>query len=87
MSKSHWLDAEKVDEEVRKDPQLSRVIQDLEQDSNSHKHYPLQNGRLFCKGRLVLAANSVWIPFHYYFRNFIQPQLEDIQEPIEPIGG
>ena len=56
------MDAKKIDEEVRQDPHLSKVISDLELDANSHQHYALKQGRLFYKKRLVLASNSQWIP-------------------------
>ena len=62
MTKPFWLDVDKIDEEVRKDPYLSRVIEELEKNSSSHRHYTLQHGRLFYKGRLVLSSNSAWIP-------------------------
>ena len=62
MTKPFWLDVDKIDEKVRKDPYLSRVIKELEKNSSSHRHYTLQHGRLFYKGRLVLSSNSAWIP-------------------------
>ena len=62
MTKPYWLDAELIDAEVRKNPDLSKIIVDLEKGCGSHRNYTLQNGKLCYKGRLVLASNSEWIP-------------------------
>ena len=44
LIKPCWMNAEKIDEEVRKDPYLSKVVKNLKQNSNSHKHYTLRQG-------------------------------------------
>ena len=58
MTRPFWLDVDKIDEEVRKDPYLSSVIAELEKNSSSHRHYTLQHGKLLYKGRLVLSSHS-----------------------------
>ena len=62
MTKPYWLDADEISEEVRKDSHLSKIIEGLEKDCDSQRHYTLQYGRLFYKRRLVLVSNSAWIP-------------------------
>ena len=62
MTRPYWLDAATVTSETQKDPHLSKIIADLQRDPHSHRHYTVTNGKLFYKGRLVLAANSIWIP-------------------------
>lgn len=62
ISRSYWHDVVEIDEEVRKDPTLSRIITDLKANPDSHPHYTLEHDRLYYKGRLVLATSSSWIP-------------------------
>jgi len=51
-----------IQEEVHQDQELTRIIEELKRDSKLNDHYTLENDKLHYKGRLVLAANSVWIP-------------------------
>ena len=38
LTKPCWLDAEKIDKEVRKDSHLSKAIEELEKNLDSHRH-------------------------------------------------
>lgn len=48
--------------EVQADPVLKKIIEELQQDPDSHPSYTIENGKLHYKGRLVLSSTSVWIP-------------------------
>lgn len=62
ISRPFWQDISSIDEEVMADPVLVKIIKELEGNPDSHPQYTLENGRLHYRGRLVLAANSTWIP-------------------------
>lgn len=57
-----WLQLAEVQKEVRENEELKRIIEELSQDPNVHLEFSLQKGNLFYHNRLVLAANSVYIP-------------------------
>ncbi|WCJ33627.1 Transposon Tf2-6 polyprotein [Euphorbia peplus] len=57
-----WVQGAQMLEEVKQDPQLLKIISDLEQNIHQHPGYSLQNGVLFYKKRLVLSKTSSWIP-------------------------
>ena len=48
--------------EVQADPVLKKIIEELQQDPDSHPSYTIENGKLHYKERLVLSSTSVWIP-------------------------
>ncbi|KOM51585.1 hypothetical protein LR48_Vigan09g024400 [Vigna angularis] len=62
ISKPFWPDFQEILKEVEEDSELQKVIAGLKHDSNSHGAYTLENERLHYKGRLVISANSTWIP-------------------------
>lgn len=51
-----------IDKEIQRDPTLSKNKEELLQNPNSHGKYTLEHDRLYYKGKLVLTANSEWIP-------------------------
>lgn len=51
-----------VGEEQQGDEFIRRIIQALKTKSTSKPGFELSGGRLFFKGRLVLASDSKWIP-------------------------
>ena len=55
------IDVAKIQEEVRQDPTLQKIIGELT-DGQDRGKYKLQNGTLFYKERLVLSASSKLIP-------------------------
>lgn len=61
LSKPFWQDVGLVDNEVQQDPVLGKIRSDLEKNPDSQGHYTLENGRLYYKGHLVIAATSSWI--------------------------
>lgn len=48
--------------QVAADPQLSKIKEDLAEDSATHSYSSLDHGRLLHKGRLVLSGSSLLIP-------------------------
>lgn len=62
VSKSYWQDFQEVLREVERDEVLGKITSDIKRDPNCHAAYTLENDRLHYKGRLVISANSVWIP-------------------------
>nr|KYP37263.1 Transposon Ty3-I Gag-Pol polyprotein [Cajanus cajan] len=62
ISRPYWQDITEIDEEVKRDPILAKIIEDLKRDPDSHPQYTLEHERLYHRGRLVLAASSSWIP-------------------------
>ncbi|KAK7247608.1 hypothetical protein RIF29_42494 [Crotalaria pallida] len=61
ISRPIWQDIDIIDEEVRKDPVLEKIREDLVKDANSHPYYTLEGDKLYYKGRLVLSSTSTWI--------------------------
>lgn len=57
MSRPHSLHLEKLEEEMSHDDTLKNIIQQLILDSGAWPRYSLKKGRLFYKGRLVVARN------------------------------
>ncbi|KOM50008.1 hypothetical protein LR48_Vigan08g083500 [Vigna angularis] len=62
MARPYWQDFGEILREVEEDDKLKRVMDDLRRDPNTHPAYTLEQDRLHYKGRLVLSANSTWIP-------------------------
>ena len=54
-----WAD---IEAEVQADARLRGIIQDLLQGNDSHPRFELRKGRLYYKGRLVIAKESTKIP-------------------------
>jgi len=61
ISRPFWPDIPEI-EEVKKDPVLAKILEDLKVNPNSHPQYTLEHDRLYYKGRLVLSPDSTWIP-------------------------
>ncbi|KAH6798946.1 hypothetical protein C2S51_035430 [Perilla frutescens var. frutescens] len=57
-----WLGWKSIEEELRRDPKFSLIIQELEAGSENHPSYSLINGVLYYRGRIVLAKDSGYIP-------------------------
>ncbi|KAI5442459.1 hypothetical protein KIW84_011505 [Lathyrus oleraceus] len=53
---------QQVQQEVREDEQLKRVINDIESDPNTHPGFSMQRGVLLYKNKLVLSSKSVCLP-------------------------
>ena len=51
-----------ITQQVHQDPHLNKLKQDLAHDPSSHPHFPLEQGRLLYKGKLVLPKDSTFIP-------------------------
>lgn len=62
ISRPFWPDIAEIDEEVKKDPVLAKILEDLKVDPDSHPQYTLEHDRLYYKGKLVLSPDSTWIP-------------------------
>lgn len=62
IPRPYLQDIQDIDEKVKKDPALAKIIDDLRQDPSSHNHYTLENERFYYKGRLVLPTSSTWVP-------------------------
>ncbi|XP_017425527.2 transposon Ty3-G Gag-Pol polyprotein [Vigna angularis] len=62
IARPYWQDFEEVMKEVVEDEKLRKVIEEIEVDPNSHPAYTIEHGRLHYKGRLVLSAQSSWLP-------------------------
>lgn len=62
ISRPFWQDIAVVEEEIQKDPVLSKISRELKEDPNSHSQFTLEQDRLYYKGISVLSASSVWIP-------------------------
>ena len=57
-----WLQMQQVQQEVREDEQLKRVINDIESDPNTHPGFSMQRGVLLYKNKLVLSSKSACLP-------------------------
>lgn len=53
---SAWLDLDKLDLEVREDPDLEMIV-DLNNNPNSHPHYQLNRQRLLDHGEFVILIH------------------------------
>lgn len=62
IARPYWQDFQEVLKEVEQDEGLRKVISEIQKDPNSHTTYTLEHDRLHYKGRLVISAQSVWIP-------------------------
>jgi len=62
MSIPFWQDFQKILAEVEEDAELQKIIKGLKENPGKQGQYTLEHGRLHHKGRLVLSANSAWIP-------------------------
>lgn len=62
VARPYWKNFQEVLREVEEDEVLMKVIKDIQKDPNSHSAFTLEHDRLHYKGRLVLSAQSVWIP-------------------------
>jgi len=62
ISRPYWQNQNEIDEEIRNDSERQKIITKLTQNPDSNKNYILENGKLHYKVRLVLSANSAWIP-------------------------
>lgn len=62
MSYPQWLDGGSLLDGFDSDQTLQALVLDLTKDPDSHPGFSLSNGRLFHKGKLVIPANSRWIP-------------------------
>jgi len=62
ISRPFWPNIAEIDEEVKKDLVLAKILEDLKVDPNSHPQYTLEQDKLYYKGRLVLSTDSTWIP-------------------------
>ncbi|WVY89838.1 hypothetical protein V8G54_035352 [Vigna mungo] len=62
LARPFWQEIEEVMREVDVDESLQRVIEDIKKDPNTHSSYTLEHEKLHHKGRLVLSAQSKWIP-------------------------
>lgn len=62
ISRPFWQDFTTLDKEIKVDPELPRIINDLQANPNPHSLYTLEQGRLCYKGELVIPTNSPWIP-------------------------
>lgn len=62
ISLPKWADWSLLQQEVRADPVLLKIVQSLETGQPGPKYYTLVHGILFYKGRLVIPALSDWIP-------------------------
>lgn len=58
----YWQNFQEVLREVEEDETLITVMEDIKTDPNSQPAFTLENDRLHYKGRLVLSAQSAWIP-------------------------
>lgn len=56
-----WQQGSEINE-VRSDPKLKSIIEDLQKDPKAKTGYSLHGGRLFYKNRLVISASSPLIP-------------------------
>ena len=62
VSSVSFGDWSELADEVQADPRLQGIIQDLMQGSVDHPGFEIKKGRLYYKGRLVIARNSAKIP-------------------------
>nr|KYP71834.1 Retrotransposable element Tf2 [Cajanus cajan] len=62
VSKPEWLDSSMVQEEIHHDSYLQGVVSDLHKDPTSRPGFSIKHDILFYYGRLVISANSSWIP-------------------------
>lgn len=56
------MDHDAIHSQILADPHLAKVYAELIRDPTSHVEFTLTDGRLFHKGRQVLAHNSLYIP-------------------------
>lgn len=57
-----WLDWEALESAVTADNNLKKIVEQLRHDPTSVSLYSLVNNRLFYRNRIVIPANSSWIP-------------------------
>lgn len=57
------LDVHVIQAEVQVDPKLSKIIQQLLEDSDGVPHYSFQQGVMKYKDRLVVSKSSTLLPF------------------------
>lgn len=57
-----WLDSKDIIAEVHKDPELYKIIEALQKGVPTKPGFAYRNGVLFYEDRLVVAADSVWLP-------------------------
>lgn len=57
-----WKQGKEIDEEVKSDSELQKVIEDIGKDPNAKPSYSIRGERLFYKNRLVIFASSTLIP-------------------------
>lgn len=62
ISEPEWLGLAEVGEEQQRDEFVLGIVEALETNLDSMPGFELLGGRLFFKGRLVLASDSRWIP-------------------------
>jgi len=58
LTRPIWQDWETIEEEIQKDEELRKIIEELKVDPEAHGNYTLENERLHYKGRLVLSTTS-----------------------------
>ena len=64
VSQTYLPGLQDISDEVYNDPKLNTIVQTLLHTPDAHPGYSLRNGRLFCKGRMVVAKTS---NLHSYF--------------------
>ena len=62
ISRPYWQNQNEIEEEIRNNSELQKIITKLTQNPDSNGNYTLENDKLHYKGKLVLSANSIWIP-------------------------
>lgn len=65
---------------MEEDEFLQKIVADIKKNPDSHPPFTMENERLHHKGRLVISANSSWIPkllaeFHLEYIEHIEGWL------------
>jgi hypothetical protein len=62
VSYPQWTDSQKLLDEVKADPYIQKIIQEVESNPAARPGYSVNHGVLFYHGRLVLSPQSTSIP-------------------------
>ena len=62
ISQPHWLDFSTIKDEIRQDPYLSQLRDNLLSNLAAHLGFALKGDMLFHEGRLVISKTSPLIP-------------------------
>lgn len=62
LSDPEWLDMQEIIHEHEQDEHIQSIVQAIKAQLGSRVGFEIHGNRLICKGRVVLATNSAWIP-------------------------